>query len=404
MNKQRTLYITNLGLLENLAETQVLPYLEGLSKKGVSIDILSFEKKSNLADGSAAGRMRSRLGASGIGWDYLIYHNRWGNILDVISGMAKSLSAIRRRKISILHARASIPVLIAWPIARLFRIKIIYDRRGTMSGDFVDDVNVRNIFSFGFIARMIDAFESFIIRHSDAVVVLSDKALDLLNKDVRISRKGIVLETIPCCVDQSRFIDNKSTQAPDPDLAGKFIISYLGSLGTCYLLKEMVLFFKELKKMDPSAFFLIISHSDKVYIEDVLIKEGLLSGNDYRIIALKPDEVGRYLSLCKFGIMFIKPVECKVGSSPTKFAESLAAGIPVVVNKGIGDTEDIILKRKVGVVVDGFNAVSYGKSIEEMRAILKPGDLKDRCIKTAGEYFSLDLGIERYFSVYKKIG
>lgn len=404
MNPARALYITNLGLLDNLGQTQVLPYLEGLAKNGVAIEILSFEKKENLKDAASVDQMKDRLKGSGIEWSRLCYHRRWGNIWDVFAGVVKSFRIVRKKKVSILHARASIPVLIAWPVARLLGRKIIYDRRGTMVGDFVDDVNIRNVFSVNIFSRILESFENCIIRHSDATVVLSEKALEPLRAYARMLRRGIVAEAIPCCVDCSRFAVGKNMPSGDLVLKGRFTMCYLGSLGTCYLLKEMAFFFKALKKRRQDAFFLIISHTDKGYIEGVLEAEALEAGVDYSVISLKPDEVGQYLSQCKFGIMFIKPVECKIGSSPTKFAESMAAGIPVVVNKGIGDTEDIINKRGVGVLVDGFNTDSFERGVEEILKLLDAEGLKDRCIETAKEYFSLDMGIERYVNVYKKIG
>lgn len=402
MTEVKSLYITNLGLLDNLARTQVLPYLEALAKGGVGLEILSFEKRDNLRDIAAVDEMKSRLKRAGIGWSRLRYHRRWGNVWDVLAGSAKSLQLIMKYRIGTLHARSSIPILIAWPIAKSLGLKLIYDRRGTMSGDFIDDVNIRNVFSFGGLARVVDAFENFIMRHSDAVIVLSDKALGLLKKDAGLSRSGAVIESIPCCVDLSRFDHSKGAIPAASEAGGKFTICYLGSLGTCYLLKEMADFFMELKRRKPDAFFLIISHTDKAYIEETLIKEGL-EQKDFRIISLKPDEVGQYLSQCRFGIMFIKPVECKIGSSPTKFAESLAAGVPVIVNKGIGDTEEIILKERIGVVVEGFDAGSFEKAISRMFDLLKTEGLKDRCVETAEKYFSLGLGIERYLDVYKKI-
>ena len=44
----KALYITNLGLLDNLSQTQILPYLFGLAGKGINITILSFEKRKYL--------------------------------------------------------------------------------------------------------------------------------------------------------------------------------------------------------------------------------------------------------------------------------------------------------------------------------------------------------------------
>ena len=186
-------------------------------------------------------------------------------------------------------------------------------------------------------------------------------------------------------------------------LNGKFVMSYLGSLGTCYLLKEMAQFYKVLKRKKGDSIFLIISHTDKRYIEGVLKGEGLEAKVDYMIIGLSPEEVPGYLLHSKCAIMFIKPVECKIGSSPTKFGESLAAGIPAIVNKGIGDTEDIIRRERVGVVVENFDADSYERAVSNILSLLEEEGLRDRCIKTANDFFSLDLGIERYMKIYKRL-
>lgn len=403
MSQAKALYITNLGLLDNLAKTQILPYLDGLSRKGVSIHILSFEKKEHLEDNGQVGRIKKMLEASRIDWDYLVYHRRWGNVLDVLGGLVKSFRIVKKERVSILHARASIPILIAWPVAKILRRKVIYDRRGTMAGDFVDDVNRVNIFSISIFSFILKTIEKFIIRHSDATIVLSEKALALLKKDKYLSGAETVFESIPCCTDVSRFRGSKVERDAVPDLDGKFVMSYLGSLGTCYLLKEMAQFYKILKRKKSDSVFLIISHTDKGYIEGVLKEEGLEAKVDYMIRSLSPEEVPGYLLYSKCAIMFIKPVECKIGSSPTKFGESLAAGIPCIVNKGIGDTEEIIRRERVGVVVENFDAASYERAVSSILSLLEEEGLADRCVKAACDFFSLDLGIERYANIYERL-
>ena len=53
--KTRVLYVTYMGLTEPLLYSQVLGYLKGLSKKGVQVYILSFEKKKYLIDKDITG-------------------------------------------------------------------------------------------------------------------------------------------------------------------------------------------------------------------------------------------------------------------------------------------------------------------------------------------------------------
>lgn len=398
------LYITNLGLLDNLGQTQILPYLEGLAGKGIRFYVLSFEKKSNLENRPCLETTEKRLRDLDIKWTRLLYHRRWGNLRDLVTGLIKTFKIVRDNDISILHARATIPVLIAWPVAMMLKRRIIYDRRGTMVGDFVDDVNKKNIFSIRFFSFIVNAIDRFIMKYSDAVIVLSKRAAELLKKDKYFSNSQEKIRHIPCCTDIPRFRDIDTKRDPGLDLKGRLVMTYVGSLGTCYLLKEMAEFFRVLKEMKRDVVFLIVSHTDKAFIEDILRSEGLSRDTDYLIRNANPDEVPLYLADSDLSLMLIKDVDCKIGSSPTKFGESLASGVPVIVNKGIGDTEEIIHRERVGVIVEGLGQDYYRKTINEALTLLNEGaDLKNRCIATANKYFSLDRGIEKYAGIYSEL-
>ena len=51
-------------------------------------------------------------------------------------------------------------------------------------------------------------------------------------------------------------------------------------------------------------------------------------------------------------ISFIKPFYSKIASSPTKYAESLAMGIPVISNRGIGDIDELTEYLEAGKIID----------------------------------------------------
>ena len=111
-----------------------------------------------------------------------------------------------------------------------------------------------------------------------------------------------------------------------------------------------------------------------------------------------------FLNLASIGISFIKPCFSKIASCPTKFAEYLACGLPVVINKGIGDTEEIVRDNRIGVVVEEFTPLGYKKGICELRELLKEKeDLRRRCRATAERYFSLKDGGDRYSEVYARL-
>lgn len=400
-----TLYITTLGLLDNLAMTQILPYLEGLSKRGIKINILSFEKRHNLENRILLNKLEKRLLNLNINWNRLLFRKRWGNLINLFIGFIMGWRIIKKRSISTIHARAHIPILIAWPLAKILKLKLIYDRRDTVRGYFVDNVNKKNIFSISIFSNMFEAMEKFMIRHSNATIVLSEKLLRILREDSYFNRGKNIFEAIPCCTDLNRFNKNISKNIINKiDLSKRFVMTYLGSLGSCYLLEEMIGFYKVLKRKKENAFFFIISNIEKEYVENVLKKENLFPGHDYMIINVKPQEVPVYLGMSDCSIMFIKSSGSKIGSSPTKFGESLAAGVPVIINEGIGDTEDIILSQKVGILIDSFNESAYERAIDNLFSLLnEKAILRERCIKTANDFFSLSMGINRYTEIYRRL-
>lgn len=391
--------------MENLAKTQILPYIEGLAKKGMKISILSFEKRHNLQKRLQVQKLEKRLLNLNIKWIKLLHHGRWGNFKDIFAGFITAWRIVKKRHISIIHARADIPVIIAWPLAKIMKLKLIFDRRSTMREYYVDGVNEKNIFSINIFSHMLDVLDKFIIRHSNATIVLSEKCEQALRKNPYLNKGENIFRVIPCCTDLTKFSQNKSKNSINQiNLKNKFVMTYLGSLGTCYLLEEMARFYKVLNKKNNNAFFYIISNVEREFIDNILIKENLLSGKDYTIICAKPEEVPIHLSISDCSIMFIKPSDTKIGSSPTKFGESLAAGVPIIINRGIGDTEDIIRSQKVGILVDSFSELAYDKAIEDLFSLLRKKEiLKERCKKTAQNFFSLSIGISRYAEVYEKL-
>lgn len=401
--KKRVLYITNLGLMDTLAGTQITPYLKGLADKGFKIFVMSYEKRENIKNKPFYEEVRQDLSSKGIEWIHLIYHHRWGNIFDIIVGMFKATQLVICKNIHIIHARSSIPIFIALPIAKIFRKRLLYDRRGTMAGDFADDVNDENVFSkFDIFFKVLDLVDRMIIRLSDAVIVLSERSKSILMKDDFLNKKDRY-EVIPCCCDMNRFNEeSKDINEEFYNLGGEANLCYLGSLGTCYLFDKMLDFFKAWKDRFKTAKFFIISQTEKDFITREIINN-MLSLDDFVILKTPPDKVVYYLKLCKASVMFIKPVECKIGSSPTKFAESLAAGVPVCINKGIGDADIVIKDEKVGVLLEGFDAVSYGKAAEEMSGLFSDRMLSSRCREVAKKYFPLEMGIERYSGVYHNL-
>ena len=102
------------------------------------------------------------------------------------------------------------------------------------------------------------------------------------------------------------------------------------------------------------------------------------------------------------GLAFIKPSLSKSASSPTKAAEYLAAGLPVITNRGIGDLDEIICAEGAGVAVTEFSDDAYREAARQLAVLLADKTLPTRCVAAARKYFDLErIGWTRYRAVYE---
>jgi glycosyltransferase involved in cell wall biosynthesis len=169
------------------------------------------------------------------------------------------------------------------------------------------------------------------------------------------------------------------------------------------MLEEMIAFFKLAKEAIEDAHFLIFTLSDHGTVMDT-IEKSRADIRDFTLMRIAPDKICDYVPAGKASLIFIKPVFSKTASCPTKFAEALACGMPVIINSGIGDTAEVIKKERVGVVIEDFSENGYRKGIAELTRLLQEGEvLRERCRDTARKYFLLEDGAGKYLQIYKDI-
>jgi glycosyltransferase involved in cell wall biosynthesis len=98
------------------------------------------------------------------------------------------------------------------------------------------------------------------------------------------------------------------------------------------------------------------------------------------------------------------------GVFPTKIGEYLAAGLPVVANKGIGDVEEILRGRgsetdgPVGVLVEEFTEEAYRRAVRDLLVLLEDPSIRERCRRVAEEQLDLErIGWPRYRGLYERL-
>ena len=405
----RTLYVCYFGLREPLVQTQVLQYLRQLRSENVRISLLTFEPRLRQSwTPEEIQQQRAALSAEGISWHCLKYH-KWPSLPATIYDMAKGAWTIgrimRREGVSILHARNHVPAVMSVLAMRFHEAQLIFDIRGFMPEEYTDaGIWPEN----GYLYRGLKSVERYLLRVSDAFVLLTYKARELVfpgsgDTDVR----GRPIEVIPCCVDFARFASveqvSRESLRVELGLTGRRVIVYLGSFGGWYMTDEMTDFLAAAHKEDPTTFSMILTQSPQQLVIDRMSSLSI-EKKDFLVTAVTPGDVPRYLKAADIAISFIKPCYSKQSSSPTKIAEYLASGLPVVCNIGIGDLDQLIENNRVGVLLREFSQSAYLKALREIDGMRESENLTERLREVARQEFDLvKVGRTRYRRLYQRL-
>jgi glycosyltransferase involved in cell wall biosynthesis len=394
-----TLYICYFGLREALVQTQVLPYLRELAGAGVEVSLLTFEPQMKRTwDPESRNHEEARLAAQGIKWSALGYHKRPSlpaTLYDIAAGAWTAVRLVRRQRISVLHARAHIPMAMALIAARVTGSLLVFDIRGMMADEYADaGVWTENSFKF----QAIKMLERAGIRRANQIVVLTRSMRRwLLDSCLAVADK---IEVVPCCVDFRRYAEIEGETKPEP---ANFEVIYAGSVTGLYLLEEMAAFFLALRKHEPTAFFRVLTKSAAAEASERLRNAGV-PPESFWVGEVDAREVPHYLHRARLGLSFRKRTFSQVAASPTKIPEYLAAGLPAVSNAGIGDVDDLLESEGVGVVVQEFSADEFERAALIALQLATDSNTRAHCIEVAQRRFDVKtVGATGYLNVYRRL-
>jgi len=405
-NKKGVLFLSYDGMTDPLGQSQVIPYLAGLSKAGYAIHLISFEKKERFTEGKAG--IETLLNNANIVWHPAFYTKKppvLSTIKDVWTMKKMAGKVIRDNNIGLVHCRSANTALVGLWAKENFACRMIYDMRGFYADERVDGKiwNLKNpvfLAVFKFFKRK----ELEFIREADYSVSLTENGkLEILSWE-SFKDKSPLIKVIPCCADLDHFSKDNYSQA-DVLLWRKklglqeedFVLVYLGSLGTWYMVKEMLQYFSRLLLVKPAAKLLMITTDDARLVKEHLASLSIPE-KQVVITAAKRNEVPALLSIADFSLFFILPVYSKKASSPTKLAELMALSVPVVCNAGVGDVDRIVEQSQAGIVLHAFDNGSYDAAIQQMLNYRKDAT---KLREAAIEYASLETGVKRYREIYQ---
>ncbi len=402
----RVLYISYDGLTDPLGQSQILPYLIGLARRGHEIHVLSCEKPDKVE--RERGMVEALCRDAGIAWHPLTYH-KWPPVLSSTYDLAMLQRAAvrlhRQHRFGLTHCRSYIPAAVGLHLREAHGVPLLFDMRGFWPEEKTESKswNLANPL-FRLVYRYFKRLERDLLVHSDAIVTLTEAGKEELLRRRELRGETERISVIPCCVDFAHFLlaDPQQRSAARADLGiapDTPVLAYLGSLGGNYMLAEMLDFFLVYRSRNAGARFLFVTQGDPGSIRDAARKREITDG-ELVIRGASREQVPKFLAAADAGIGFVRPSFPAKGCSPTKMGEMLAVGLPFIANAGVGDVVDIIGRTGTGVAIEEFSAGSYARALDQVAQSAMSAEERRT---NAQAYFDVELGIDRYDLIYRQL-
>ncbi len=395
-NKRKILFISDSSILNPILHSQGFPLLKILSTQ-YECSLLSFEyfkQRKNEKIKYEETKQKYKFFISffnveigGYPVPYLLNY--------FFSGFLQAKKIIKRNKIDIIHARSLYPAIIGLFLKiRYQKIKLIYDNRGVF---IQEQIYLGQWHKGGAKERVFKALEKLVLKKSDHVIVVSKVFYDLLLHDnpslENLSVKISVINNKTYIVGEINSEDLEKRKNTNG-----IICIYSGSSAKWQNIDEIFSFAQNcISKLDNFR-FKILTYESGIFKKKISNYKELQKIS--KISEVSSGEVFDQLLSANFGLLLRENNIINNVSSPLKFAEYLAAGLPVVVSEGVGDTAEIINHYNVGVVIKGHD---FGPAIIKIKELLKQPDIYSRCMKVAKEEFNIEDSFKAYENIYSNL-
>ncbi len=392
----KVLYVVYWGAAEPLGQSLVLPAIKKLAGLGVNLTLVTFEKPADLAKQTLLAEIRSSLEPLGVQWIPLRYHQQPKVAFDFLQGVLRTFVIGLRLRPDIVHARTFVAGLIGLFLAPMLRAKLIFHNEGFFPDEQVDGGVWKKDSA---IHRTCKFLEQQMYARADGIIALSHRAKRVIENFRHVARKNTPVIVVPSCVDLQHFQPaNLALTINENELR----LVYVGSVGRRHLLDKIGRFVAVAAQKFGNAHLRVLSQTEKSMVTSMLEASGLSESN-WSYASVPHAEIPAQLKHQQAGLLFYPQGLSEHGGSPTKVGEYWAYGLPVITTPNVSDTDEIIRREKVGVVVEEHSDEAYRRAFQELWELLADPELPQRCRSAAEKYYSLYPACEKQVELYRDL-
>jgi glycosyltransferase involved in cell wall biosynthesis len=338
-----------------------------------AITLISFEKEPPDHD------LNEHLKSLGIRWRPLRYHKRppvGSTAWDIVAGARAIDRELRRVPDSILHTRSYVATEMVMRAPRARHSPLLFDIRGFWIDERVDGGAMRK----GALYRYARGRERRFYTRADAIVTLTDASTEVIRQWT--AGREVPIAVIPTCTEIARFATTSA--APErPRLV------WMGSVGIrCRL--DLAHRLSQISGL-PLA----------VYTPQVAEAQAQV-GDDAAVRYVPPADVPAALRAGDIGLCLYRLGSNMIAAAPTRFAEFLAAGVPIAVTTGVGDLERIVEQKGLGCVLRDEDDSALRATAGTLAEMAMDPDTRDRC-RAVAKRFDVEDGARRYAALYRSL-
>ena len=304
---------------------------------------------------------------------------------------------VKKHKIDVLVCENLWCAYIGGQLLKWLNVKVVFDYHGVVPEESVYD-NLCKIGDKNY--NYLKLIEKKALNESHSIICVSNRFKRYLIDSFGIDQNRI--SVVPCCVNDIPQNINMAIREKirrELSINSKKVIIYAGSIVKYQCVNEMIRIFSKLRQYDNDFFFLFLSAYNNYGSIKQLFNNVGVSDEYYKLLSVKQSEVYDYLCAADFGMLIRDNDLLNKVSCPTKMAEYLMAGLPIIATSSVGDIKDV----KSNVILCEFEDITEEDFIKQICNYDISVATRKNNFNTAYNYLFNNFTWESYKDVYRNL-
>ncbi|MBL0340391.1 MAG: hypothetical protein IPP71_05355 [Bacteroidetes bacterium] len=267
--------------------------------------------------------------------------------------------------------------------------KVCLDGRGAIAAEW----NEYDVVAHDNLKKSIAGWEKDAVLQADFRIAVSQELVKWWSEAYGYKESKHVV--IPCTLqstfqlsipEESQLLDLRTKNGYNPN---DIILVYSGSTSGWQSFSALEKILGRILAIDKKYKLIFLSKSDESIEKMKAQFPGQISNT-----WLTHDKVQSFLSMCDYGVLYREQSVTNRVAAPTKFAEYLSAGLPVLISTGIGDYSEFVKAFQCGYIIDENSTIVPVQLNSETRKSM---------MKLVLDHYTKDANITNYKSLLSSL-